>query len=191
MQAVRLNYDGEAKGDAVSPFTSPVKGSKPYKDLVTAVKHGDVNKTQEALSEGADPNTCIAESIWKSPMLLVAVYKGHLELVKLLLENGADLHRQDQLGRQAVHEAATCGRLEILQLLHERGAIINAINKLSETPLHKAAFMNREDIVHWLLEHGASPTMTNSKGLTPADEAHRYGYNELAFMLKQAEGYKS
>ncbi|CAI0653216.1 unnamed protein product [Colletotrichum noveboracense] len=61
------------------------------------------------------------------------------EMVKFLLENGADVHARDILGNTPLHHVAMCRYREpprdIVRVLLRHGADINAVNKLDRTPL--------------------------------------------------------
>jgi len=57
--------------------------------------------------------------------LMVACETNHLEIVKLLLENGADLHYVDKYGRNALLRAIDFTNVDIIKYLLEKGADIN------------------------------------------------------------------
>jgi ankyrin repeat protein len=57
--------------------------------------------------------------------LHLAAGEGHLEIVKLLLEHGADVNAKTAY-ETALHLAAGEGHLEIVKLLLEHGADVNA-----------------------------------------------------------------
>ena len=63
----------------------------------------------------------------------------HLEAVKLLLENGADVNAKEE-GEDltALHLASYEGHLEIVKLLLENGANVNAQDKNGKTALYYA-----------------------------------------------------
>jgi ankyrin repeat protein len=56
----------------------------------------------------------------------LAAWNGHLEIVKLLLEHGADVNAKMEGLGTALHLAASNGHLEIVKLLLENGADVNA-----------------------------------------------------------------
>ncbi|KAH8999662.1 ankyrin repeat-containing domain protein [Lactarius hatsudake] len=60
-------------------------------------------------------------------------------LARLLVERGADVEAQDQLGTTPLHLASLYGRLEIAQLLLDQGANAHARSNRSRSPLHAAA----------------------------------------------------
>ena len=64
---------------------------------------------------------------------------GKLEVVKLLIEKGADFKSPDKDGKTPLHWAAYSGKLEVVKLLIEKGADFKSPDKDGKTPLHWAA----------------------------------------------------
>lgn len=103
----------------------------------------------------------------ESPLMLAAL-KGHLELVRLLLDRGADVNKP---GWTPLHYAATGGGAELIELLLARHAYIDAESPNQSTPLMMAAMYGGPDSVQVLLDAGADPTIKNNLGLTAVDFA--------------------
>lgn len=57
--------------------------------------------------------------------MVSASLKGDLELVKLLLENGADVDEVNFIDSTPLNIAAQIGNLELVKLLLEKGANVN------------------------------------------------------------------
>ena len=78
--------------------------------LERALFNDTTGMVQLLLKSGANPNA--------RPYLLVAVRTGNLELVRLLLDNGADTEAIDPaFGETALHLAAMSDSLEVARLL--------------------------------------------------------------------------
>ncbi|KAF0684812.1 hypothetical protein As57867_023162, partial [Aphanomyces stellatus] len=90
-----------------------------------------------------------------STPLMLAAWKGRLEIVQLLLER-PDLHNinlGDNLGRSALHESCMEGHESVVTfLLAQSGCDINAKDENRNTPLMLAAWKGRLEIVQLLLE---------------------------------------
>lgn len=80
-----------------------------------------------------------------------AVNSGNLEIVKLLIENGADINdRRGIYGESetAMHMAVEDEKKEILEYLLEKGADTNIINSRNQTPLQLTKYQNYEDLLY-------------------------------------------
>ena len=91
-----------------------------------------------------------------SEAMYVATRKGHLELVKLLLEHGADSTTADN---RAIRMASRGGALDIVKLLLKHGADPTANNN---DAIRSAGANGYIEVVKLLLEHGADPTADDS-----------------------------
>ncbi len=84
--------------------------------------------------------------------LHLAVENGHIDIVRVCLENGANVNHFNSNLITPLHLAATSGKLDIAQVLVEHDANIEATNALQETSLHRAALFNRVNIANYLLD---------------------------------------
>ena len=84
-----------------------------------------------------------------------AAAQGNTEIVKVLLENGADVNAQGGKYRNALQAAAIQGKTDIVKVLLENGADINAQGGGYGNALQAAAVRGKTDIVKVLLENGA------------------------------------
>jgi len=143
------------------------------------------------LEVGADVNACVAAesgSVGHTPLMLAA-YRGRLDLVKQLLAAGADVHAQTEHGLTALASAAWGGKTsayeQVMQELLAHGARPDAealtaagrkgsaemvkllveagadVNEVSRwgTALHLAVDEGRADTVAALLAAGADPDL--------------------------------
>ena len=93
---------------------------------------------QILLSYGAGINTHSNE--FKESALTLACYKGHLEMVRFLLEAGADQeHKTDEM-HTALMEASMDGHVEVARLLLDSGEfhVSFYVHSTTTTVLHRA-----------------------------------------------------
>lgn len=93
-----------------------------------------------------------------------AAIKGHLEIMQLLLDKGANLFAADQSGNQAIHHAAICGHDEIVIRLIKLGVPANSRGDFDNTPLHYAAEFASTRLVDTLIETFGQDIYTENKG---------------------------
>ena len=87
-------------------------------NLIEAMKNNDINKINSILKSGkADINS---KDKYCETALMIASYKGNLEIVKLLIDNGADINAKDNEGWNALIEASYEGHLGVVQYLVEK-----------------------------------------------------------------------
>lgn len=116
--------------------------------------------------------------------LMLAALKGNLDIVRRLLELGAQLNQE---GWTALHYAATSGHADVIRMLVEKSAYIDAESPNKTTPLMMAARFNHQPAAKALLDGGADPTRTNEAGLTARDYAIENNNRDLAFWLELEE----
>lgn len=110
-----------------------------------------------------------------------AARNGHVEVVRTLIANGADVNAQDVFGRTPLHLAV--GHPPVVGLLIEAGANVDARDFISNTPLHRA--VPNLEVVDALISAGANVQARNTSGNTPLDVAMRYGNSRRAVAVVQ------
>ncbi|GAA52937.1 ankyrin repeat domain-containing protein 17, partial [Clonorchis sinensis] len=108
---------------------------------------------------------------------------GHADMVRFLLEAGADHeHRTDEM-HTALMEAAMEGHVEVARLLLAHGANVNIPQDSFESPLTLAACGGHTELAHLLIGYGADIEEVNDEGYTPLMEASREGHEETVSLL--------
>jgi hypothetical protein len=127
--------------------------------------------------------------------LIRAANNGDVEVVKLLLEHGADASIM-MADRQTPIHAVIAGRspepqaIELIKLLHKAGADVNAIALINHpqeirggTALHYATRKRQKDVITLLASLGIDMNATDQDGLTALDYTQSRGF--MPFMALQ------
>ncbi|MFK7802362.1 MAG: ankyrin repeat domain-containing protein [Anaerolineae bacterium] len=83
--------------------------------------------------------------------LLVAAFQGNVEMVELLIANGADIEAKDDWGDTPVNVAAWDGRLAVIEKLLELGAQVDVKNQGGQNALDYARSQNQPEVETFLL----------------------------------------
>ncbi|XP_012271624.1 ankyrin repeat domain-containing protein 27-like isoform X2 [Orussus abietinus] len=118
--------------------------------------------------------------------LHVASANGCIEMVRLLLDAGADVGARTKLdGRVPLHLACRSGSHEVAKLLLECGTCNPDVKDLQgDTPLHLACRTGNNRIAELLVRHGCDTRIRNSKGLTALEEAHTKSMDVAKIVVK-------
>ena len=144
----------------INPSTSNLSG---YTSLHYAVWNNDVNTIGALLKACAKVSAEDGEG--KTPIIWAAS-SGRTEVVKILLEAGAEVSPRGRARLAAIYFAKSSS---ILQTLIEGGADIEARDSKRCTPLHIAALYRQFHAVMTLVEGGADGFTRNGQGLKPFD----------------------
>ena len=101
-------------------------------DLREAIRQGNLEAVRSAIASGADVNA--TDQLGAAP-LLDAVWNGQTEVVKMLLDAGAQvngIHRE--AGSTPLFYAAMKNNAAMAQLLLDRGANARAANRFPSSP---------------------------------------------------------
>lgn len=96
-----------------------------------------------------------------------AAQKNSLEVVQLLLENGAQVDKLEQKGGTALFAASQMDNLAIARLLIDKGAQVNHSDSDGNTAIMHAAKANSLGVTKLLIDHGARFDDGNAAGSTP------------------------
>ena len=145
-------------------------------DFVNLCCYGSPEEVADAIRGGANVN---AIHRYGSTALSAAIMEGeNPEVVKILLENGADASLTDEEGRTPLNDACYANNIPVITMLLDAGADINGSRW---TPLMSAMGFPNLETITFLLDRGADISARNESGLTAFWFAATYGdYDEYA-----------
>ena len=111
------------------------------------------------------PRTQIEKS-GASP-LYDAARMGTYDMVKSLVNYGADPNVATKAGLTPLHQAAARGNLDMVKDLVQAGAEVNAVAENGRTPIFYAAERGKASTVNFLLEKKAEVNLADKNGITP------------------------
>jgi len=113
---------------------------------------------------------------------------GHLDVLKGLKTNGADLDAKAANGKSCIHFAARSGNVKMVIFLKHQ---VHTIDKQNQTALHIASIMGNQPVVEVLIElMGADTSVTNLLGETPemcSDPSLKKYWDDLAILRAKAD----
>ena len=126
------------------PFSE--SSAEQVEHLCQAAAGNDIPTLEKLLQRPQDPNL---QHHGSSPLSL-AVSRGSLEAVRLLLEAGADKDSASGGGITAMHLASWHGHVEIVRLLLEAKADRDRADHMGETPMSVASRRDNTEIIQLL-----------------------------------------
>lgn len=120
--------------------------------------------------------------------LSIASWIGNNEIIKLLIDEGAEINSLDESGYYPLYLSIYSNDITTVNLLITNGADVNLKNKYGETALHHASYRGSLDMVRLLYENGAEQSYMNDgrdsvieaidgKNLEILKFLHEKGYN--------------
>jgi ankyrin repeat protein len=117
-----------------------------------------------------------------STLLHVAIFRGRMDFVDLLLDRGADIESKDKDGITPFL-AASWFNLEAIPVLIKRGANLNAKDRCGNSALSIAALSGNLESTHALLKLGLDLENAADEGYTALTWALRRGHDDIAMLL--------
>lgn len=172
-------------------------------DFVNAVRHGDIAKVKCLIPQISNIDIVIpgheleAEVITSNgvqketltPLMYAADYYD-IEMVKLLVENGANVNAKDSHDHNALMYAVFRHDVIMIDFLASKGANVNAksFNDSGSgiTPLMVATDDGNIETVAALIKNGADVQAQTSRGNTALSVAKAQGFREIENLLRKS-----
>jgi hypothetical protein len=156
-------------------------------DMWAAVAAGDVGEMERLVGE--DPGLVNARIGRGYTPLMLASLKGHMEVVRCLLDHGATVNERDNTQRTALRTVSSAGLSPVVRLLLERGADPTLADQNGWTPLIAATVRGHLEVVRSLLGHPTADSTINYRladGATALWRACMYGRGGMVRALLES-----
>jgi len=118
--------------------------------------------------------------------LIFSSYQNNTDIVRMLLEAGANPDKEDKEGSTALRWASRNGSEETVKLLLAYHADPNLADKEDKmTALHYAVFSGSVETVAALMKAGADPTLENIHGESPLHQAYNLGNKDIVNQFQE------
>ena len=192
---------------------APALAQQVYEDLIIAVANDRADEVKRLLARGMDANSVDpngdpllftaaragyrvtvdvllaakanvnAKNRFGDTPLMAAALNGHLEIVRKLRTQGADIEPR---GWTPLIYAATGGHDDVVAYLLDQGANINAQSPNGTTALMMAVREGRASTFDLLMRRGADIQHRNENGVSALDWAKRGNETAMAEKLRRA-----
>jgi ankyrin repeat protein len=128
----------------------------PYNELFEAVDKGDLGSVIKCIKSGIDMNEADPRELIGSgnTPLHHAANCGHVEIVRALIDAGADVNVRCHRGWTPLIRACNAGHYEVAKVLLETSADVNAVNNEGYTAYDRI-MMSDERLIKLLESYGA------------------------------------
>ena len=176
-QSLRHRNNLSAKAEIIKLLNDKSKNLnasyiRKYTPLTYAIAINDFGIVQELIYSGADVNR-EDDAGWLP--LVIAISKGNLEILKLLLRNEANPNMINMKPCTPVEfplaKAIERNDVEAVEILIEHGADVNFIDLLGRTPITYTFLRENTEILELLIQRGADINIVDNQGTSPITRA--------------------
>ena len=165
-----------------SPFDNSRTIDRSFLPLHYTCAHGMTDLVKCVLEESAKVEDINATSPFGTA-LAIASFRGHLNTVKVLLDNNANVNCGPPISSSALYRACCEGHEAIVRLLLNSKADADLIGGDNGTALHAATVSQNEGIVRVLLDHKVNLNISVDRWGTALHIASREGLESIARLL--------
>lgn len=157
--------------------------------IQNAAAKGDTKQVLDLLAKGVDINDPGDSDKYGTP-LHHAAYGGHLDLMKTLIERGANVNAKDSLDNTPLALAAQQEHVQAVEVLLQHRADANIATMNGETAFHDAVLAGNLEIVSLILSHGGKADVKGKKVTgdiipSPREYAQEHGTPEMKRLLHE------
>ena len=170
-----LNNHTDEDGQSTTPLIiAVIKGNE---EVVSTLNDFGVDLEQKGLT------VCEGETFHGATALWCASCWGHYNIVRILVDNGADVDNPTETGSTPLRPATYSDRFDIIKYLVEHGANVNRTNNYKNTCFINTCFTGNIEIAKYLLQKGCDPGIKNVNGKTALHFSAENGNLALSKLL--------
>lgn len=158
-----------------------VSAQEKAKSIFDIARSGTVAEVKELMKQNPDIINQTNENGF-SPLIL-ACYRGNVEVANFLIDNVKDVNYKSQEGTALAGLSVKYNK-DLVEHLLKKNANPNIADSSGSTPLFWAVKFGNKELVELLLKHKADKSLKDSQGMTPFEYALQTNNNELINLLK-------
>jgi ankyrin repeat protein len=133
----------------------------PGTEIFEAIKYNNIQGVNSEISKNFDAVN--ARDISKNTPLILATTKKNIQIVKILIDQKANVNYQNVGGATALHVASRNGNIDIARLLLSANADVNIKDAYGYTPILRAIMNSDIEMFLMLIEFGAKCEISDIK----------------------------
>ena len=159
---------GDSLEKAISVFENYLasKNATPFRDMLFS---GNIDEIRQAINSGVSFNT--KNSDGQTAMVFYCMSKNSGNVIRLLLDNGANPNEKSKTGTPVLSLAIKLGNIDAVNELLKYSQNVNATDKHGATPLMYAVKLNLYDVADKLIANGANIKAVDNRGRSVTDYA--------------------
>ncbi|WP_294287808.1 ankyrin repeat domain-containing protein [uncultured Chryseobacterium sp.] len=158
-----------------------VSAQEKAKSIYDVARSGTVADVKELMKQNPDIINQTNDAGF-SPLIL-ACYRGNVEVAKFLMDHVKDINYKSQEGT-ALSGLSVKYNKELAEYLLGKGANPNIADASGATPLFWAVKFGNKEMTELLLKHKADKTLKDAQGMTPFEYALQTNNKEIINLLK-------
>lgn len=149
--------------------------------FTVAIELGNVDQARKWLDAGLSPDF-MGDHVGTG--LMIASWEGNLPMMELFVSRGANIHKTNKVGEDALMMAVWRGNRAAVDWLLARGAKLNRPD-MQWSAIHYAAFAGHNELVQLLIDKGANINALTPGGASPLMMAVYENHEATASRLLQ------
>lgn len=151
------------------------------KSIFDVARSGTVSEVKELMKQNPDIINQNNENGF-SPLIL-ACYRGNVEVAKFLMDNVKDINYKSQEGTALAGLSVKYNK-DLVEYILTKNANPNITDSTGSTPLFWAVKFGNKELIELLLKHKADKFIKDAEGKTPFEYALQTDNKEIINLLK-------